>query len=184
MYLLVAALLVVADQLSKLWIVNTFPLNGPGHYIGLGFYFTYVQNTGAAFGIFQNNTLLLGVLSALVSVLLAVYLWRRARVTPTLQNWALTLILAGAFGNMIDRFWLGYVRDFIHFQIPSFNFAVFNIADSCVVIGASLLLLSSFFIRERPAPRPLEAPAQESTTDYPRPDLDARPLETETNSRP
>ncbi len=185
MYLFVAALLVVADQLSKLWVVNTFPLNGSGRYVGLGFYFTYVRNTGAAFGIFQNNTLVLGILSAVVSVLLAVYLWRRARETPALQNWALTLILAGAFGNMIDRFWLGYVRDFIHFQIPSFNFAVFNIADSCVVVGAGLLLFSSFFIRERPAPRPLETPAPEANTEtYPRPDLDAKPLETETNRQP
>ena len=119
-------------------------------------------------------------------------------MTPSLQNWALTLILAGAFGNMIDRFWLGYVRDFIHFQIPSFSFAVFNIADSCVVVGAGLLLLSSFFIKEHPEPRPQGAPLETSETEvdkeaYP-PDpeardlepkpLEPRPLETETDGRP
>ena len=143
MFLLITAGLVAVDQATKWWAATTFPLNEQGRYIGLGFYLTYVKNTGAAFGILQDGTLVLGVLSAVVAVLLTVYLLR-SRAMPTLQRTALTLILAGALGNMVDRFFLGYVRDFIHFQIPSFNFAVFNVADSCVVIGAGLLLISSF----------------------------------------
>lgn len=162
MFLLTTVLLVAVDQLTKWWAATTFPLNEQGQYIGLGFYFTYVRNTGAAFGILQDGTLILGILSAVVAVLLTVYLLR-SRTMPTLQRPALTLILAGALGNMIDRFYLGYVRDFIHFQIPSFNFAVFNIADSCVVVGAGLLLVSSFLPPRKVEPRQ-GVPAHEDTS--------------------
>ena len=147
MYLLIAAALVALDQFTKVWAVNTFPLGGPSVPLGLGFHFTYTQNTGAAFGILQRGptaTLLLGVLSAAVALGILIYLLRRAHTLSRLQLSAFTLILAGAVGNMIDRFMLGYVRDFIHFYLPNFNFPVFNVADSCVVIGAGLLILSSF----------------------------------------
>lgn len=152
MFLIFAAALIVLDQLTKVWAASTFPLNGPSVPLGLGFHFTYTQNIGAAFGILQHGpaaTLLLGVLSAIVTVGLIVYLWRRGKTLSRLQWTAFTLILAGAAGNMIDRFALGYVRDFIHFYLPNFNFPVFNVADSCVVIGAALLILSSLFEHPR-----------------------------------
>lgn len=151
MFLIFAAALVALDQFTKVWAASTFPLNGPSVPLGLGFHFTYTRNIGAAFGILQHGettTLLLGILSAVVTVALTVYLWRRGRTLSRVQLSAFTLILAGAAGNMIDRFAFGYVRDFIHFYLPNFNFPVFNVADSCVVIGAGLLILSSFF--ERP----------------------------------
>lgn len=163
MYLLVAAALVALDQFTKVWAVNTFPLGGPSVPLGLGFHFTYTQNTGAAFGILQRGptaTLLLGVLSAAVALGILIYLLRRAHTLSRLQLSAFTLILAGAVGNMIDRFMLGYVRDFIHFYLPNFNFPVFNVADSCVVIGAGLLILSSFV--ERPQTDPVREPAPET----------------------
>ena len=143
MYLIVVLVLVALDQVTKWWAATTFA-NGPDMTIGLGFHFTYTRNTGAAFGLFQDATLLLGLLSAAVSIALFVYLWRHARTMPGLQLAALTLILSGALGNMIDRFLLDYVRDFIHFYVQGFNFPVFNVADMCVVGGAALLLLSSF----------------------------------------
>lgn len=155
MFLLVAAVLVALDQLTKIWAVNTFVLNGPSVPLGLGFHFTYTQNTGAAFGILQRGptaTLLLGALSAVVALGILIFLLRQARTLSRVQLAAFTLILAGAVGNMIDRFRFGYVRDFIHFYLPNFNFPVFNVADSCVVIGAGLLILASFF--ERPKREP------------------------------
>jgi signal peptidase II len=157
MYFVLAALLLVLDQLTKWWSSTTFPLNGEGHYIFLGFYFTYVQNTGAAFGIFQDGTLPLGILSAIVSAAILVYLVRRGKSIPVLQRYALASIFAGAIGNMIDRFRLGYVIDFIHFKIPGFSFPVFNVADSCVVIGAILLILSSLFTPSQPKRVPLQS---------------------------
>ncbi len=155
MFLFVAAALVALDQLTKIWAVNTYPLNGPSDPIGLGFHFTYIQNTGAAFGILKRGptaTLLLGTLSAVVALGIVIFLLRRGRTLPRVQLVAFTLILAGAVGNMIDRFLFGYVRDFIHFYLTNFNFPVFNVADSCVVIGAALLILASFF--ERPKREP------------------------------
>ena len=159
-YLIFAAALVALDQLSKVWAVQTFPLGGPSVPLGLGFHFTYTKNIGAAFGILQRGpaaTLLLGVLSAVVALGILIYLLRNSRTLPRVQAWAFTLILAGAVGNMIDRFALGYVRDFIHFYLSNFNFPVFNVADSCVVVGAALLILSSFFERPR---RNVEYPAE------------------------
>lgn len=153
-YLLFAGLLIVLDQLSKVWVVNTLPLGGPRDPLVLGFHLTYVQNTGAAFGIFQNVTLLLALLSAFVVFGIVVYLLRHAHTTPKLLLSSLTLILSGAAGNLIDRVRLGYVIDFIDFYVPGvIDFAIFNVADSCVVIGAGLLLLSSFTSRHK-APQP------------------------------
>lgn len=140
---IVAAALVAADQITKLWAASTFELGGIGRYIGFRFYLTYIRNTGAAFGILPNVTLLLGILSALVSLGLGFFMLRRSADMSTLQRSAFTLILAGAVGNMIDRFRLGYVIDFIHFTLPRFDFPVFNLADSFVVVGAALLLGSS-----------------------------------------
>jgi signal peptidase II len=150
MYFALATLLLILDQATKWWSSTTFPLNGEGRYVFLGFYFTYVQNTGAAFGIFQDGTLPLGILSAVVSLALIVYLVMRGKTIPVLQRFALASILAGAIGNMIDRFRLGYVIDFIHFKVPGFSFPVFNVADSCVVIGAILLIGSSLFTPNTP----------------------------------
>jgi len=149
-FVLVTTLLVTADQLTKIWAANSFTLGDIGRYVGFGFYLTYVQNTGAAFGILQNGTLILGIVSAVVSLLLLTFMLTRQRDMSRLQRAAFTLILAGALGNMIDRFRLGYVIDFIHFKLPRFDFPVFNLADSFVVVGAALLLGSSLFNRSRP----------------------------------
>ena len=145
MPLVLAAALTIFDQLVKQWVVATYPLGGAGQYLGLGFRFTYEQNTGAAFSLFRGNPYALGTLSAVVSLAIVTFLIVRRKTLPTLQRYALASILGGAVGNMIDRFRLGYVVDFIHFKIPGFNFAVFNVADSCVVIGAALLIGSSIF---------------------------------------
>ena len=157
-YILVP-LLILADQLTKIWSFNKFIPGVPSQSVGLGFYFTSVKNTGAAFGIFQNNTLALGILSLLVSAFLILFVIRNRNKLNALSHFALMLILSGAIGNMIDRLYLGYVRDFIHFNIPQLNFAVFNIADSCVVVGASLLFLANL----RPTkPVAVEAESQET----------------------
>jgi signal peptidase II len=145
MHFALAAVLIVLDQIVKLWVVATYPLRGAGQDIGLGFRFTYEQNTGAAFSLLRGNPYALGTLSAVVSAAILVYLIVRRKTLTELQCYALASILAGAVGNMLDRFRLGYVVDFIHFKIPGFNFAVFNIADVCVVAGAVLLIGLSLF---------------------------------------
>ena len=117
MHFALAAALIVLDQLVKQWVVATYPLRGAGQYIGLGFRFTYEQNTGAAFSLFQGNPYALGTLSAVVSTAILTFLIVRRKTLSTLQRYALASILSGAIGNMLDRFRLGYVVDFIHFNI-------------------------------------------------------------------
>ncbi|CAN5674429.1 signal peptidase II [soil metagenome] len=144
MALAVAGLLIVLDQLSKFWVVHNLPLGGPREPLALGFHLTYVRNTGAAFGILQDVTLLLSVLSAVVSAAILYALLRHGRRMPPLQRWAFALIFAGAVGNLIDRIRLGYVIDFIDFYVPGvIDFAIFNVADASVVVGAGLLLLAA-----------------------------------------
>lgn len=167
MFLVWSALLVALDQATKLWAQARFGPAGDELPIGLGFSLTYTRNTGAAFGMLRDlaipigpvlldGTLVLGLLSAIVAVGLVVYLSRRGGRLDRLSYAALTLVLAGAVGNMIDRLRLGYVIDFIHFQVGWFDFPVFNVADSCVVVGAAVLLLASFADgrRDRPSTSP------------------------------
>ncbi len=154
MALLLAALLVAADQISKAWVVAALPEGSREVSIGLGFHIVHIRNNGAAFGMLRNlhlqlgpltidGTFLLGILSAVVALVIAVYLLRSGRRLSTVTRVALALVLAGATGNMIDRFRLHYVVDFIHFHVRGFDFAVFNVADASIVIGAGLLLLAS-----------------------------------------
>ncbi len=178
MALLLAALLVAADQISKAWVVTALPVGSREVTLGLGFHIVHVRNNGAAFGMLRNlhlqlagididGTLALGVLSAVVAVVIAVALIRSGRNFTTLTRVALALVLAGATGNMIDRFRLHYVVDFIHFHVRGFDFAVFNLADASIVIGAILLLLASAL-----QPRALaadEAPARRRPRHEPRP---------------
>lgn len=165
MSFLAAALLVALDQATKIWAAAAFA-GGGALPLGLGFSLTYVRNTGAAFGMLRglslplgpltiDGTFLLGLLSLAVSVWLARHLARHGRDHPPLVRVGLVCVLAGAVGNMIDRFRLGYVIDFVHFRVGWFDFPVFNLADVLVVGGAGLLVLASLLQREEaPAPGP------------------------------
>ncbi|HZW99224.1 MAG TPA: signal peptidase II [Trueperaceae bacterium] len=153
MTFLLAAVLVVADQLSKAWVGRNLQLNQTDIAVFPGFGITHTRNNGAAFGMLRDvdfmvlgihvdGTVLLGLLSAAVSIALIGYLVAQRRHLAVLQQVALGLVLAGAIGNMIDRLRLGYVVDFLHLRSGGFSFPVFNIADACVVVGAVLLVLS------------------------------------------
>lgn len=133
-YGLLIILGIVLDQLVKLLVALRLPLGGGFELLPGLLQIHYVQNTGAAWSIFSNSTLGLAVFSVVMAVFLGAWLWR----TPKEQPWrrvALALMLAGAFGNMIDRFRLGYVVDFI--QLP--HWPVFNIADILLCVGVALL---------------------------------------------
>lgn len=155
MTILIAALLVVIDQATKLWAVAVLELGDPGVTVVPGaLYLTYVRNTGAAFGMLRgvdltlgplhvDGTFLLGVLSAVVAVWLTVHLTRHGREHGPWARAALTLVLAGAVGNMIDRFRLGYVIDMVNVRIGWFDFPVFNLADACISVGAVLLIVTT-----------------------------------------
>jgi signal peptidase II len=168
----VAAVLVALDQASKVWAVAAFPLGGPGRPLIPGAVdLTYVQNTGAAFGMLRgvdlrlgplhvDGTFLLGLLSLAVSVWLVQHLARHGRDHGRWMRAALTMILAGAVGNMIDRFRLGYVIDMIHVNIGWFDFPVFNLADALISVGAVLLLVVTLAAPSSPASSSPSSPAE------------------------
>ncbi len=130
---------ILIDLLSK-WLVVKFlkPIDDLPLWNGV-FHLNYHENRGAAFGILQNNRWIFLVISSVAIVAMLLYLFSGLS-KGRLQNTALSLIIAGGLGNMVDRLSLGYVIDFLYFKL--IDFAIFNIADSLVCIGAGLLILS------------------------------------------
>lgn len=131
---------ILLDQLTK-WLATTYlrPLQSVP-LLREVLHLTYVENTGIAFGLLQDRRALFMTVSALTIVVLAFYLFSLKEKSDTLPAVAVSMILAGGIGNMIDRLYLGYVVDFIDFTL--IDFAVFNTADSLVCIGAALLFLA------------------------------------------
>lgn len=140
--LVAAALLVALDQVTKMLAVEHLT-KGAIPLIDGVFELTYVQNTGAAFGLFKNQRWIFMSITAVVMIVLLVVLMSGRFRRYRMANVTGTLILAGGIGNMIDRVAHGYVVDFLYFKL--INFPVFNVADCYVVIGAVLLLIFFFF---------------------------------------
>ena len=137
-YVLLSAAIVGIDQIVKILVRTQIPLHTFVPFLP-GLDLTYVQNTGAAFSMFSAHTWLLTVLSAVMSVVLIILLFRRT--FPNRSGMlAVSLLLGGAVGNLIDRFFLGFVTDM--FATTLFDFAVFNVADIGVTVGGVVLCLN------------------------------------------
>ncbi len=140
-FFLTALLVVAADQLSKIWIRSNLATGESLPETGF-FRLTHVQNTGAAFGLFQGQSFPLTIVAliGIVAILLVVFLF--SRHFPFLDNRlakpALALVLGGTVGNLVDRLNLGYVTDFIDIGI----WPAFNIADSAITVGIILFAYS------------------------------------------
>ena len=132
---------VLLDQLTKqlavayLRPIDTFPI------IPDALHLTYVTNYGAAFGMLADHRWIFLAVSTIAIVLLAAYLYYRRDEHPLLCT-ALSFIVGGGIGNMIDRTLMGYVVDFVDFRL--INFAVFNVADIFVCVGCGLMFLWLF----------------------------------------
>ena len=129
------------DQLTKYLVVSNMALHESIDIIPGVFRFTYIQNDGAAFGSLDNARWVFMILSTVAIIgILAYMFWKKPQNKLMLA--ALTLIVSGGIGNMIDRIALGYVIDFLDFcAFPKIWMWVFNVADSFVCIGAGLLIL-------------------------------------------
>ena len=129
------------DQLSKYLVVLNMELHESVDIIPGILRFTYIQNDGAAFGSMDDKRWIFMVLSTVAIIgILGFMFWKKPQDKLLLSS--LILITGGGIGNMIDRVALGYVIDFIDFcAFPNIWMWVFNIADSCVCIGAGLLAL-------------------------------------------
>ena len=132
LYAALVIALVVLDQLVKYLVLTHIPLGGHMDFLPHVLELTYVKNTGAAFSILNQHTWLLALISLVMSALLAWALFKPLFRHP-LGRFFLALVLAGAVGNLIDRALRGFVVDM--FNVLFMSFAVFNVADICVVVG-------------------------------------------------
>ncbi len=132
------------DQWTKHWAITS--LKGtPGITLIPGFFhFTYGENTGAAFGILRDNPVALTFISTFVILLM---LWFATQIDwhPWSHRIAAGLIAGGAMGNLLDRYKLGFVVDFIDFQFGSWHYPTFNIADTGICIGIGIFLVRQIF---------------------------------------
>ena len=151
-----AVLVIIVDQLSKLWILNGLKLGERGSIRVLPIFdLTLVWNQGVSFGLFrEHGDVGRWVLTGFAAAVVVVIAWWARRADRPVLAAALGLILGGAAGNnLIDRVRLGAVVDFLDFKNLGFPW-VFNVADSAITIGVVLLLLDSF---ARPAREPDQA---------------------------
>ncbi len=141
--LVVILLILAIDQCSKAMVSLNLKIGESIPLIKGALYITYVRNTGAAFGLFKDSTLVFSAISVVAVVFISGLILRSIARGQFLSrpafDWGLILILSGAMGNLIDRLRLSYVIDFIDVRI----WPVFNIADSSITIGTTLIILTS-----------------------------------------
>lgn len=145
-------LLIAVDMLTKKYFVNLFLEKGNTQVIKNFFYFTYVQNKGSAFGFMSNvawGQLFFKIFTAFSLALFIGFLVYAILKSKLLLSISLVLIVSGAIGNYVDRLLLGYVRDFIGFTFGSYNFPIFNFADTCLTIGAIIFFINFLFVDEQ-----------------------------------
>jgi len=140
---LCAIFAIAVDQVTKYWIIKLVPLNDQIKLIPGFLYITHIKNSGGAFGIFQNKINIFIIVSV-ISMLLIIILKICMNLKSYTYNLALGFVLGGAIGNLYDRYFIREVTDFIYVRF----FAVFNGADSFIVIGFIILvifLIKNFF---------------------------------------
>lgn len=147
MWFLLCGLLIAADQLIKLWTVSSLSLVDTMPLIEGVFHFTYVENRGAAFGMLQNNTMMLAAVTLVETAVILYYFLRHTDNRMWVLRLALILVMAGAVGNFADRVLRGFVVDMFDFRL--INFYVFNFADVCICVGVALMAYHVFFLHDK-----------------------------------
>lgn len=143
LWIIIAALAILADQFSKYIVLQSISSRAPLTVIRNFFYLDHHENTGAAWGILQNNRIFLIIVPAIA---VAVIIYQLVKSRSKLYRLSLTLIMGGAVGNLIDRVWKGSVTDFLSFKFGSYYFPTFNVADICVVVGTAFMVYYVLFI--------------------------------------
>lgn len=151
LYILVFCVVLGLDFITKiLAIKNLQPISTIPILKGI-FHLTYVENKGAAFGMFQNARIFL-VIAAVLCAIYIVYFLLKSKNKSKLLNMGLVFVLAGAVGNLLDRIFRGFVVDFLDFRL--INFPVFNIADIFVCVGALFIMIFIIFFDEKTKEEP------------------------------
>jgi signal peptidase II len=150
-YLLLAGGLFMVDQVTKAWAVRRLRFSEPMTVINDLLNFAYAQNTGVAFSMLDSHGDTgrwgLSIVAGIAGVLVLYFFWRTPRSDDRILG-ALTLLLAGIAGNVVDRVRLGFVVDFIDVQFGSWHYPTFNVADMLIVIGAILMIIDVFFTKK------------------------------------
>ncbi|MDR7074493.1 signal peptidase II [Fictibacillus barbaricus] len=141
-YYLFSLLVIALDQLTKWTIVKNMNLGESIPVIDEVFYITSHRNRGAAFGILQDQRYFFIIITLAVVGAVVYYMQRHA--SDKLLKFALALVLGGAIGNFSDRLIRGEVVDFLNVYIGNYDFPIFNVADSALVIGVGLIFIQSF----------------------------------------
>jgi len=140
--IILSIILFIVDQISKILAVKLIDINHSIEVIKNFFYLTYTHNTGAAFSILTGQRLFLILIAVAILIILFNYI-RKNKVKEKIEILSFSLIIGGSLGNLIDRIVRGFVIDFIDIKIFGYNFPVFNIADTFIVIGVFLLLIET-----------------------------------------
>lgn len=152
-YFIQIVFILVIDQITKSVVAQSIAF-GTNRSIIPGFFnLSHVRNRGAIFGFFSQSSnplvFVLLTLASLAAFSLVIYYFIKVPDSERLLKITLSLILAGALGNLIDRIFKGYVIDFLDFYVGRYHWPSFNVADSCISVGAILLLFIYFFKRGR-----------------------------------
>lgn len=137
-------LVFIIDFISKVIVSGNLVLNESLVIINNFFSLTYVKNYGAAFSILTNQRLFLIIVSVISIILILIYISKN-KVNKKIEIIAYSLLLGGILGNLYDRIFNGYVIDFFDFTIFDYNFAIFNLADSFIVIAVILFIIDTFW---------------------------------------
>ena len=146
MELVLAVLILALDQVTKIWSARVLSAR-PLVLIPGALELTYLENRGAVWGLMQGWRIVFLIATFLFLGALVWFYGKKRKDMPALTRVILSLLFAGAVGNLIDRLFLGYVRDMIFFSL--INFPVFNVADSAITIAACLLVIETFFVKGR-----------------------------------
>ena len=136
---IISLIVIIIDRILKVLVTNNFVLNVRNKIIDGFFYITNCHNEGAAFSLFSGNVLFLIFITLIV--LFLIYRTINKENVNKIGVLAYGLLLGGILGNLYDRIFYGYVIDYLDFVIFKFNFAIFNLADAAIGIGAILLIV-------------------------------------------
>ncbi len=139
-YIFITIAIFLLDLITKLLVTNNMKLYGSKKVIKNFLYITYTKNKGAAFSLLENHRFII----ILVSIAILAYLVKEIlkKDNSLINDISLSFMIGGLLSNLSDRLFLGYVRDFIDFRFFRFNFAIFNVGDIFIVVGAILFLIA------------------------------------------
>lgn len=149
-WLWITVLLVILDQITKYWTVQTLALYESYEILSF-FNFTYARNYGAAFSFLGDaggwQKYLFSTVAFVISAFL-LYSLKKNSVNKRWENIAFSFVLSGAIGNVMDRLMFGYVIDFLDFDLGFYRWPTFNVADIAIFIGAAMMILGSIIYPE------------------------------------